>query len=294
MHGVYVLCLSYPVHANAEVIMLKEHEESVNPDEPHLIVVYGASKRKHKPLRGDVVVIGRSRSCDIGLVSPEVAPVHCVLLRLANGWRIRDCSGRATRINGRAVHEQMLRDGDVVQVGAFSFEVHLPGSGANPAEPAALPGEIEHLQRSRRRFAERALRFRNLLRQHGRALAEMAQREADLEQLEHRLRGLHREAQVKPARSPESYRTPSNNDAVDVTSNQLEQPEAIRQRIELERLRAEAAAEGRLEGPSTGETWLDSPPSEQLETARKLLRELSESREMAAARARIREAGKQR
>ncbi len=268
--------------------MLKEYENSVNPNEPYLSVVYGASQRKHKPLRGDVVVIGRSRSCDIGLVSPEVAPVHCVLIRLANGWRIRDCSGRATRINGRAIHEQMLRDGDVVQVGAFSFEVHLPSSESLLDEPAFLPAEIEHLQHSRRRLAERALYLRRQLRYHARVQAELAQREADLEQMEHRLRTLHRETQAKAARGQESYRTHATSEVPRTASSAL-QPE-----IELERLRAEVAAQGQLEGPSTGETWLDSPPSQQLETARKLLRKLSESRQGTAARAGTPEPGAQR
>ena len=278
-----MLWLRYPVRANAEVIMHKESESSISPDEPYLIVVYGATKRKHRPLRGDVVVIGRSRSCDIGLVSPEVASVHCVLLRLANGWLIRDCSGRATHINGRAIHEHLLRDGDVAQVGAFSIEVHLPATESLPAESRALPGEVEHLRRSRRRFAQRALLFRKLLGEHARAQAELAQREADLDQMEHRLRTLHREAQAKLARSAESYRTSANDDVTKASSSQFQQQEAMRERIELERLRAEAATQGQLEGPSTGETWLDSPADEQLEAARKLLREFAERRKAATA-----------
>jgi hypothetical protein len=179
----------------------------------------------------------------------------------------------------------MLRDGDVVQVGAFSFEVHLPATESVPAEAPVFPGQIEHLRRSRRRFAQRALHFRNLLREHARAQAELARREADLEQMEHRLRTVHRDAQAKLARGSESYRTPSNNDAANTTSSQQNTQESIRQRLDLERLRAEVAARGRTDGPSTGETWLDAPPDVQLEAARKLLRELLERREAAAATA---------
>jgi hypothetical protein len=369
--------------------MRKEHEESVHPSEAYLTVVYGATKRKHRPLRGDVVVVGRSANCDIGLISHEVAPVHCVLLHMADGWRIRDCSGRATRINGRAVHEVRLKDGDVVQVGAFSLEIHLPPIEALTEEPAALPGQIEHLLQSRRRLAERALRFRSQLREQARVQADLAQREADLEQLEHRLRKLHCEAQAKLARSAEPTPTPTNSDMPRTTSSQmnaraeelehfaehlhrqeqrirereceltreveadragfeadltrqrvelenerrevmelrqmvqqrqadlddmasqleevllrereqlqqqheqlvrerelveLHQQETIRQRIELERMRAEMAGQPQPEEASTRDTWVDARPDDRLESARKLLRELAERRKTAAAR----------
>jgi pSer/pThr/pTyr-binding forkhead associated (FHA) protein len=195
--------------------MRKEQEESIDPGQPCLIVVYGATKRKRRPLRGDVVVIGRSPGCDIGLVSAEVAPVHCVLVRMADGWRVRDCSGRATRINGRAIHDEVLKDGDVVQVGAFSFEARLPAVPATK-EPDAAPGEVKHLERSRRHFAELALRLRGRVRDQKKAEAELAQRESDLEQMEHRLRYLHREVQVKPVEAA------PGDESARITSSQLE------------------------------------------------------------------------
>ena len=71
-------------------------------------------------------MLGRSPGCDIGLVSPEVAPVHCLIVRTMSGWRIRDCSGRATRINGKSIQDEPLRNGDVLQIGTFSFEAKLP------------------------------------------------------------------------------------------------------------------------------------------------------------------------
>jgi hypothetical protein len=188
--------------------MAKEQEELIDPTQPALVVVYGVTRRKRRPLLGNVVVVGRSAGCDIGIVSPEVAPVHCVLVRLADGWRIRDCSGRATRVNGQPVRDEPLRDGDVIQVGAFSFEAHLPPGEVRPAGAAAgtPAGEAkdrrEHLERSRRRFARRALRLREQVREQARGAAELAQRQADLEQMERRLRLLHQENQAKQARQP--------------------------------------------------------------------------------------------
>jgi pSer/pThr/pTyr-binding forkhead associated (FHA) protein len=193
--------------------MRKDQEDQVDPSRPALIVVYGATKRKCRPLLGDVVVVGRSPGCDIGIVSPEVAPVHCVLLRMSDGWRIRDCSGRATRLNGQAIREEPLRNGDVIQVGAFSFEAHLPNV-PTPANPASAPvSDAEsaakqiHLERSRRRFASRALRLRARVHEQQRVEGEMVQRQADLEHMEQRLRALHQEAQTKQAK-PEPERKP--------------------------------------------------------------------------------------
>ena len=126
---------------------------------PALIVTHGSTKRKVRPLAKDLVVIGRAPGCDIGLMSPEVAHVHCVLVRLAIGWIIRDCSGRATRVNGKEITEEILRDGDSIQVGTFSFEAHLPGTASAPPVVAqsAASARVARMERSRRRLAEKAL-----------------------------------------------------------------------------------------------------------------------------------------
>ncbi len=200
--------------------MRKEHDEPLDPKQPYVVVVYGATKRKCRPLRGDVVVIGRSPGCDIGLVSPEVASVHCVLVRLAEGWRVRDCSGRSTRINGRAIHEEPLKDGDVVQIGAFSFEVRLPAVEPKPV-PAATADEISHLQHSRRNFAELAIRLRARVREKAHIEAELARRETDLEQMERRLRSLHPESRGKVVESDGAESLRVESDQLDTRSEEL-------------------------------------------------------------------------
>lgn len=141
--------------------MRKEERESVLPNQPALVVTYGHTTKKCRPLDADVIVLGRNASCDFSLVSPEVAPVHCVLVRAADGWRLRDCSGRpGTRVNGKAIQEIRLDDGDVIQVGSFSFEAHLPGQAAAAALP---PSRVARLQKSRRNLIRLALRLRKRL-----------------------------------------------------------------------------------------------------------------------------------
>ncbi|MBI1917104.1 MAG: FHA domain-containing protein [Planctomycetes bacterium] len=142
--------------------MRNEEKEPIDGT-PALVITYGNAARKVRPLDADLLVMGRSPVCDIHLVSPDVAPVHCVLVRRSSGWLLRDCSGRpGTRVNGRAVQETELEDGDVIQVGAFSFEARLP---VDPAGKGALPVPvlIERLQRSRRRLGRLALRLRKRL-----------------------------------------------------------------------------------------------------------------------------------
>jgi DNA repair exonuclease SbcCD ATPase subunit len=156
------------------------------------------------------LVLGRAPSCDLGLVSPEVAPVHCVIVHVPEGWRVRDCSGRAgTRVNGKAIQDEPLSHGDTLQVGTFSFELHLPACGPStpfPRGPRPTPSsespppsffersdltmlaEVRHLQHSRRNLARLALALRRRARQVGASVRDdeedgwLERREAELDQ----------------------------------------------------------------------------------------------------------------
>jgi pSer/pThr/pTyr-binding forkhead associated (FHA) protein len=179
--------------------MVRTREESFDPSQPALIVKYGATKKKHRPLLRDVVVLGRGQGCDIGLVSPEVAPVHCVLLRLPTGWIIRDCSGRATRLNGQPITEEPLKDGDIITVGTFSFEAHLPsksGATVTTGTPASTADarKIDHLERSRRKLAEQALRLRTRVRELESDDEARHRQQQELDRMEELLRSARKEA----------------------------------------------------------------------------------------------------
>src|SRR5262245_45755934 len=104
-------------------------DEPQGPAQATLVVTYGTTPNKHRPLNQPVTVLGRARGCDIGLEAPDVSSVHCVIYRQGGGLRIRDCASRAgTRLNGEAVQEAPLRDGDTLQIGPFSFRVDLPAN----------------------------------------------------------------------------------------------------------------------------------------------------------------------
>jgi pSer/pThr/pTyr-binding forkhead associated (FHA) protein len=161
-------------------------------DQATLVVTYGNTSRKHLPLDRDLVTFGRGRSCDVALASPEVATVHCVLARVAQGWQLRDCTGRGgTRLNGQPVTEALLNDGDVLHVGPFSFAVSLP-PGDRPGNPPE-PESLHRLNRSRRNLAHLALGLRKRLRiaqLHVRPQEEL-DREAD------RLRAIQRDWETR-------------------------------------------------------------------------------------------------
>jgi hypothetical protein len=168
--------------------------------QPALVVTYGNTSRKHRPLERDVTVLGRAPGCDVALVSPEVAPVHCIIARVADGWRLRDCTGRgSTRVNGQSVSETALSDGDVLQVGTFSFRLYLPGAKAAPAAGGqGVPGvpsgpSGRRLEQSRRNLAHLALRLRRRLR-----VAESGLRtQEEVDQQADRLRALQREIDTR-------------------------------------------------------------------------------------------------
>src|SRR5205814_9309281 len=99
-----------------------------------------------------------------------VCRVHSAVLRRADGWQVRECgSQNGTRVNGRVVQEAPLRDGDVLQIGTFSFEARLPSPRQGPVRAVGArmpPGpDSARVVQSRRRFARLALRLRARLRQ---------------------------------------------------------------------------------------------------------------------------------
>lgn len=184
--------------------MRKDRDTPPDPQQPALIVTYGNTSRKRRPLDKPLLVLGRMQGCDLALMSPDVAPVHCVIVRLATGWRIRDCSGHlGTRVNGKAVTDEALADEDHLQIGPFNFKVHLPPQPKKP-EPAPVPAApsasgpdgdasgIEQQKQSRSNLIRLALSYRaqaqNALRrqdelqaQHDRRAGELAADKADLD-----------------------------------------------------------------------------------------------------------------
>ena len=99
---------------------------------------------------------------DLCLEANEISTLHCIVYRCPEGYRIRDCNSRCgTRINGDSVKNGLLRNGDIVNLGPFSFEFRLPAE-LFPRNGARLdPVQVERWKSSRRRLAQRTLKLRN-------------------------------------------------------------------------------------------------------------------------------------
>ena len=67
---------------------------------------------------GETVRIGRSRSCDLALRSPDASRRHAEIVLGASGWLVRDLdSTNGTFVNGERVSERALHPGDRIEIG---------------------------------------------------------------------------------------------------------------------------------------------------------------------------------
>ncbi len=75
----------------------------------------------------ETVTIGRSSECDVFLEDLAVSRLHATIKERSDGtYEIVDNrSATGTRINGRAVKSNVLRDGDTVQIGANTFTFRM-------------------------------------------------------------------------------------------------------------------------------------------------------------------------
>jgi DNA repair exonuclease SbcCD ATPase subunit len=182
-----------------------KHDLLDPPATATLVVRYGNTPHRERPLAGDLVVVGRGRGCDLTLSGPDIAEVHCILVSGLTGWRIRDCGSRTgTRVNGQVVQDAPLADGDLLHVGAFLFEVRLPPEEAG--RRLLDPEEERHLRRSRRRLARTALRLRSRLQEQQDRAAEMERRAEEMNQLADELRTRLRSCDQHTARLQQTGR----------------------------------------------------------------------------------------
>lgn len=130
---------------------------------PTLLPMFGGIEKKPRYLDREVVTMGRARGSDICLDGNEVSALHCIIYRATEGFRVRDCGSRTgTRVNGQGVKTGVLGNGDVLQIGPFSFEVRLPKGMSQVA--AIDPFRFDKMRRSRSRLAQIALGLRKKLR----------------------------------------------------------------------------------------------------------------------------------
>jgi pSer/pThr/pTyr-binding forkhead associated (FHA) protein len=116
---------------------------------PLLVPVGPHQGRQPLTLGRTVTLIGSTASCRLYLPSKAVSRCHAVVVNTGAGLFVKDLASRTgTRVNGQPVEEADLREGDVLQVGTFTFRFTDPT--APPVKPPTLPGptavlEVEEL-----------------------------------------------------------------------------------------------------------------------------------------------------
>lgn len=78
------------------------------------------------------MTIGRSRECDIFLEDLAVSRLHATILELQpTVYEIKDNhSATGTFVNGQVIDQQVLRDGDVIEIGMNAFTLHSSTSSS--------------------------------------------------------------------------------------------------------------------------------------------------------------------
>lgn len=67
---------------------------------------------------GERVTVGRSRSCELVLRSPDASRRHAEIAPEGDGWRVRDLdSTNGTYVNGARIETARLASGDRLKVG---------------------------------------------------------------------------------------------------------------------------------------------------------------------------------
>jgi pSer/pThr/pTyr-binding forkhead associated (FHA) protein len=96
------------------------------------------------PLRpAEAVVIGRSRSCDLCLRSPDASRRHAEIALTASGWEVRDLdSTNGTFVNGERVTQHLLRPGDRIEIGGDAITFCEVGVGVEDRSGSAT-GEAQ-------------------------------------------------------------------------------------------------------------------------------------------------------
>lgn len=92
-----------------------------------LIVLAGAKEGTEIPLKKEKFVIGRSRECTLRAGSDAISRHHCLILRTADGYTVRDLGSRnGTYVNGeRIAAETELRHDDTLRVGPLEFRCEM-------------------------------------------------------------------------------------------------------------------------------------------------------------------------
>jgi hypothetical protein len=78
---------------------------------------------KKNVLAGERMTVGRSRDCELVVDDPNVSRRHAEIRKTIEGWMVVDLgSTNGVKVNGKRVHEEVLRPGDTITLGLVDLE----------------------------------------------------------------------------------------------------------------------------------------------------------------------------
>lgn len=103
-----------------------------------MILLNKSGHQKQVTLREGVpATIGRGEQCSVSIPDPHMSRLHAEVLVVADVATVRDVgSSNGTFVNGRRVQSHVLKDGDVISVGAQ--EIRLLASASVVPQGAQL------------------------------------------------------------------------------------------------------------------------------------------------------------
>ncbi|MBW3622679.1 MAG: FHA domain-containing protein [Armatimonadetes bacterium] len=112
-------------------------------------VVMGRNEGRDYLLEKESNILGRDEMADVPLFGdPAIGKHHAFILRKSGIWHLRDAGSPAgTLVNGSAVQERPLQEGDRIAIGRYQLEFHSKGGQAIPvperdAAPAKAPQAV--------------------------------------------------------------------------------------------------------------------------------------------------------
>ncbi|HTW93999.1 MAG TPA: ATPase, T2SS/T4P/T4SS family [Tepidisphaeraceae bacterium] len=106
-----------------------------------LLEVKDAAGVRQVPLDGGPLTIGRNFTNLLALEEPMASRFHCVIERVAEGYRLRDLQSRnGTKVNGQVIKAALLASGDVITIGKTELRLLIP-SQSKPVRRKSLDAE---------------------------------------------------------------------------------------------------------------------------------------------------------
>ncbi|HZZ80294.1 MAG TPA: FHA domain-containing serine/threonine-protein kinase [Gemmataceae bacterium] len=116
-----------------------------------LVIIAGPNQGQTYPLtEGLKITIGRGDAANIRLIDSAVSRAHCTVEYTLKATLIKDVGSKSgTKVNGKAVTDQALVDGDIIYLGGtqIRFDIDIPAH--HDDEEATNPEELRKLANTR-------------------------------------------------------------------------------------------------------------------------------------------------